>query len=106
MRRKLFVSSLSVLIVSCLLIAYSERATDMTAVIGYAGLVATLVLVMIGLFFRDKKALPLELGTEENLALRAEFRRNGEVSAIKMLRENHPNLSIKDAPHAINTLMK
>lgn len=106
MRKKLFFSSLSVSTVSCLLIAYSERATDMTAVIGYAGLVATLVLVMIGLFFRDKKVLPLELGTEEKLALNAEFCKNGEVSAIKTLRENHPNLSIEDARHAIYTLMK
>lgn len=106
MRKKLFVSSLSVLTVSCLLIAYSERATHMSAVIGYVGLVATLVLVMIGLLFRDKKALPLELGTEEKLALHAEFCKNGEISAIKKLRENHPNLSIEDARHAINTLMK
>lgn len=106
MRRKLFVSSISVLIVSCLLIAYSERATDITAAIGYAGLVFTLVLIMIGLLYRNKRALPLELGTKEKLALHEKFRRNGKVSAIKTLRENHPNLSIEDARHAINTLIK
>lgn len=55
MRERLSVSSIAVLIVSCLLIAYSKRATDITAVIGYAGLVFALVLIMIGLVYRDKQ---------------------------------------------------
>lgn len=102
MRERLSVSSIAVLIVSCLLIAYSERATDITAVIGYAGL----VFIMIGLVYRDKRAFSLELGPEEKLALQDEFRRNGEIGAIKKLRESHPNLEIKDARHTINTLIK
>ena len=106
MRERLSVSSIAVLIVSCLLIAYSERATDITAVIGYAGLVFALVLIMIGLVYRDKQAFALELGPEEKRALQDEFRRNGEVGAIKKLRESHPNLGIKDARHTINTLIK
>ena len=56
MRERLSVSSLAVLIVSCLLIAYSKRATDITAVIGYAGLVFALVLIMMGLVYRDKQS--------------------------------------------------
>lgn len=106
MRRKLFVSSMLVLIIGCLLVAYSGRSTDMTAVIGFIGLILALALVVIGQFCRDKRALQLELGPEEKLALRQEFRRNGEIGAIKNLRENHPDLSIKDARHAISTLIK
>lgn len=106
MRGKLFESSISVLVVSCLLIAYSGSATDLTALIGFMGLVLSLILVMTGLFYKEEHAVPLEISAEEKLKLHQEFRRNGEVSAIKMLRESHPNLSIKNARDAIRTLIK
>ena len=106
MRGKLFNSSLTALTVNCLLIAYSGRPTDITAVVGYAGLIFALALAVFGLYYRDNRDQPLEIGPEEKSALRQEFLKNGEVSAIKRLRENHPNVSIVDARHALRTLIK
>lgn len=106
MRGKLFSSSLTALVVSCLLIAYSGRPTDITAVVGFAGLIFALALAIFGFYYRDNRDQPLEIGPEEKSALRQEFLKNGEVSAIKRLRENHPKVSIVDARDALRTLIK
>ena len=85
----------------------------LTALIYFAGATEiALILVLVGgvaviaqRFLRRKaSAPPPELSTEQETELRAERARRGEVAAIRLLRKEHPGVSLVDAVRLVRQL--
>ncbi|WJY67056.1 hypothetical protein [Corynebacterium auris] len=95
-----------VLVVSCLVIAYSESPGHPGALIGFAGLVVAGVLAVLHFLpKRDTEVAP-RLTASEVDALRNVADREGEASAMRQLRENHPHVSVVPARAAVRGFVR
>ena len=92
--------TLPLVIVAAAVVVYFAGAEAVGFVLLIAGCGAMIVLNRL----RDQPTPPPDLAPDQQEALRAEKERGGEVAAVRLLRKEHPGVSLLDAVRLVRTL--
>lgn len=90
--------------VAVVLAAGVAALAGLTTLATVGAVVAILALLVLGTVLRRPPAPVPEPGEEEAAALREQRDRDGEVAAVKQLRDRYPGLSLVDAVRLVRGL--
>jgi hypothetical protein len=92
---------LPIVVIGVALVVYFAGAPEVALALLLVGVVA---MVASHFLRRTRSAPPPELSPEQTAALRAERERSGEVAAVRLLRREHPGVSLADAVRLVRAL--
>lgn len=96
----MFVRILPIVVIAVALVVYFAGAETVALVLLVAGVGSMIVLNVL----RRESAPPPELDADQQEALRAERDRSGEVAAVRLVRRQHPGVSLADAVRLVREL--
>lgn len=104
MTAKLFGAPVALLVIGCLLIAMSDGPSSWRAVVGFVCLALALLGVILAFAKRRDEPAVVSLTDSEKESLRGELNGEGLASAARQLRRDHPEVTLTQAKHTLDTL--
>ncbi|PZQ26760.1 MAG: hypothetical protein DI558_03460 [Corynebacterium propinquum] len=104
MNFKFFSGSAFFFIVGLLLIAMSDGPLSWRAVVGFLCLILTLISAYTSFIKPQNEHRPIPLTENEKQALRETLNTSGLAKAARKLRQAHPEVSLTEAKHTLDTL--
>ncbi|OFT89910.1 hypothetical protein [Corynebacterium sp. HMSC28B08] len=104
MASKFFGPFALLLVFGCLLIATSNEPSSWRSIVGFICLTLAVVALGFGFALRNKKQHPsvIQLDSSEKQLLKQELDNDGMVSAVRSLRQKHPDISLSQAKRMID----
>lgn len=104
MTAKLFGAPVTLLVIGCLLIVMSDRPSSWRAVVGFVCLALALLGAVLAFAKRRVEPAVISLTVSEKESLRGELNSEGLVSAARQQRSEHPEVTLTQAKHTLDTL--
>lgn len=106
MASKFFGTFTLLLVVGCLLIATSNEPSSWRSVVGFICLALAVVALVFGFALRNKKqhSSVIQLDSSEKQLLKQKLDNDGMVSAVRSLRQKHPDISLSQAKRMIDSI--